>query len=104
MMYQAWYIMLTYSATDRLSFSVLYDEYWKDKHNKDSSIHASGRYNSTPWRKDWGFGVRYDVNENWTVKGEWHIVDGSALLLEFFNPDGTERYWQYGAVKASFNF
>ncbi|MFZ5773607.1 MAG: hypothetical protein ACOY4W_19475 [Thermodesulfobacteriota bacterium] len=101
---QAWYVMLTYSATDSLSFSVLYDEYWKDKHDKDDSIHASGRFNPTPWRKDWGFGVRYDVNQYWTLKGEWHTVDGSALLLDFFNPDGTERYWQYGAVKASFNF
>jgi hypothetical protein len=48
--------------------------------------------------------MRYDINENWTLKGEWHTVDGTALLLEFFNPDGTERYWQYGAVKVSYNF
>lgn len=101
---QAWYLMLTCCVTERLSFSVVYDEYWKDKHNKDDAVHASGRYNFTPWRKDWGLGVRYDVNENWTVKGEWHTVDGTALLLEFFNPDGTERHWQYGAVKVSFNF
>ena len=101
---QSWYVMLTYSATECLSFSILYDEYWKEKYNKDDTIHASGRYNSTPWRKDWGFGLRYDASENWTVKGEWHIVDGSALLLDFFNPEGTERYWQYGVVKASFNF
>ncbi|MBI5557152.1 MAG: hypothetical protein HY885_05895 [Deltaproteobacteria bacterium] len=101
---QSWYVMLSYAATSRLSFTALYDEYWKDKHNKDDSVHASGRYNPSPWRKDWACGVRYDVNERWTVKGEWHTVDGTALLLDFFNPDGTERYWQYGAVKVSFNF
>lgn len=101
---QAWYLMLTYAASDRLSFSVLYDEYWKDKYNKSDSVHASGRSHATPWRKDWGAGMRYDINENWTLKGEWHTVDGTALLLEFFNPDGTERYWQYGAVKVSYNF
>ncbi|OKY74833.1 MAG: hypothetical protein BM485_11385 [Desulfobulbaceae bacterium DB1] len=101
---QSWYAMLSYALTEQLTLSVLYDEYYRDKHNKTSSIHASGRINTTPWRKDWGFGIRYDVNEHWTLKGEWHTVDGVAQLQEFFNQDGTKRYWQYGALKISFNF
>ncbi|MFH1216173.1 MAG: porin [Pseudomonadota bacterium] len=101
---QSWYVMLTYALTDKLSFSVLYDEYYRDKHDKKSSSHLSGRANPTPWRKDWGFGVRYDFNENWTMKGEWHTVDGAALLQDFFNSEGVARYWQYGALKISFNF
>lgn len=101
---QSWYFMLSYAVTEQLSFTVLYDEYWKDKRNKNNSVHASGRDDSTPWRKDWGCGVRYDVNERWTVKGEWHAVDGTALLLDFFNQNLTKRYWHYSAVKVSFNF
>ncbi|MFZ5764638.1 MAG: hypothetical protein ACOY4H_03470 [Thermodesulfobacteriota bacterium] len=102
--HQSWYVMLSYALSERLSATVLYDEYYRNKRDKSPSVHASGRPNPTPWRKDWGFGLRYDVNRQWTVKAEWHVVDGTAMLQDFFNPDGSARYWQYGALKVSFNF
>jgi opacity protein-like surface antigen len=64
------------------------------------------------WRKDYGAGLRYDVNDHWTLKAEYHYVDGCALLMQVVNPPPTlgssvpalRRYWDYVAVKASFNF
>ena len=101
---QAWYVMLSYACSDRLSFSLLYDEYYRMKHDKDGDKSNKQTIDSEPWRKDWGLGLRYDVNENWTLKAEYHIVEGGALLMSYFNPDGVETHWQYGAVKISFSF
>ena len=102
---QAWYVMLTYSPTDQLSFTILYDEFYRLKHDKrGDNASPKGTIDSIPWRKDWGLGMRYDFNNNWTLKAEYHAVDGGALLLGFFNPEGPDRYWHYGTAKISFNF
>ncbi len=101
---QAWYVMLTYAYSDRLCLSLLYDEYYRLKHDKHGDESSQKSIDSQPWRKDWGLGLRYDLNENWTIKGEYHLVEGGALLMSFFNPDGLETHWKYGALKISFTF
>ena len=101
---QSWYVMLSYMPVEQLTFSVLYDDFCRLK-NESDRINSSGRIGSPyPWRKDWGFAVRWDPSDNWTIKGEYHLVDGAAFFMTFFNPDGIERHWQYGAIKVSFNF
>lgn len=98
---QAWYMLLSYSPLEALTLSLLYDEYYRLK----SSHHEStGSQNLYPWRKDLSASLRYDINENWTFKAEWHTVDGTALYSGYFNPQGAERFWQYGALRLSFNF
>lgn len=101
---QSWYAMITYSPLERLTFSLLYDEYYRLKHDKHGESDTRRNLDALPWRKDWAAGIRYDHDHNWTVKGEWHIIEGGAFLIDFFNPQGTERYWQYGALKVSYNF
>jgi hypothetical protein len=32
------------------------------------------------------------------------MVDGAALQLPIFNPEGVERDWNYFVLKTSFNF
>lgn len=61
-------------------------------------------------RKDYGFGLRYDVNFNWSFKLEYHIVDGYAKVYsEYLNPfknneTDAKKSWTYGLLKASYNF
>ncbi len=98
---QAWYLLLSYSPIEALTFSLLYDEYYRLKNNRHE---PAGPRNLYPWRKDLAASLRYDINEHWTFKAEWHTIDGAAFYMGFFNPQGTERYWQYGALKLSFNF
>jgi hypothetical protein len=98
---QAWYMLLSYSPIEVLTFSLLYDEYYRLKNNHHESECSQNLY---PWRKDLAASLRYEITENWTFKAEWHTVDGTALYSGYFNPQGTERYWQYGALKLSFNF
>lgn len=97
---QAWYMLLSYSPIEALTLSLLYDEYFRLKNNH----YESTSLNQYPWRKDLAVSLRYDITENWTFKAEWHTVDGTALYSGYFNPQGAERYWQYGALKLSFNF
>jgi len=97
---RAWYLLLSYSPVAPLTFSLFYDDYYRLKDNDE----PVGVRNPYPWRKDFAVAVRYDISENWTLKGEYHTLDGTAFYMNYFNPDGTERYWQYATMKLTFNF
>jgi len=101
---QAWYVMLSYTHSDQLFFSLLYDEYYRLKHDKNGTKSTRNPIDAQPWRKDWGLGLRYDLDDKWTIKAEYHLVEGGALLMSYFNPDGVETHWQYGAFKVSYTF
>lgn len=100
---QAGYLMLTYSPFDKWTFSVLYDVFYQMKDDKDGSDRpqSPGYYS---WRRDFGIGLKYDINDYFTFKAEYHTVDGTAMQMTVFNPDGTKQYWDYFVTKISFNF
>ena len=49
-------------------------------------------------------GARYDINQNWLLKAEWHTIYGAALNMDLVNSDGLDDDWSYFIVKTSFNF
>lgn len=102
---QAWYVQFSYRLGDRLTFSVLYDEYWADKDDRGGKTFV--RQNQPAflgWRKDLGVGLRFDVSDNWLLKAEWHTVDGAGLGLPVYNPQGVEEEWSYYVLKTYFFF
>ncbi len=102
---QGGYVQICYRLLDPVVGYVLYDVFYADKNDHDGGrLAARGEPDFLGWRKDLGFGLRWDVNEHWVLKAEWHEVDGAALQLPIFNPDGIERDWNYFVLKASFNF
>ncbi len=106
---QSWYAMASYTLFDKLTLSALYDVYYSDKDDKDGedfeATNPAQRKDFFTWRKDIGVGVRYDVNANWTVKAEYHDVDGAGLFMTVVNdPADLKEDWEYFAVKASYNF
>lgn len=103
---QAWYVMMNWFATDQLTFSVLYDILYADKDDKDGkAFQAQGLPDFLGWRKDLGMGVRYDVSNNWTLKAEYHLVDGMDSFSTVLNDvGGMKEDWDYYAIKATFNF
>ncbi|PLX51180.1 MAG: hypothetical protein C0613_00825 [Desulfobulbaceae bacterium] len=98
---RAWYVLLSYSPIETLTLSLFYDEYYRLIRNRHEAV---GSRNLYPWRKDLAVALRYDISDNWTFKAEWHTIDGTAFYMGYFNPGGAERYWQYGALKLTFNF
>ncbi len=103
---QAWYVMLNWFATDQLAFSVLYDVLYADKGDKDGeAFKAQGLPDFLAWRKDLGVGLRYDVSYNWTLKAEYHLVDGVDTFSTAINDvSDLKEDWDYFALKATFNF
>jgi len=100
---QSWYGMISYSPYDRWTFSVLYDEFYRLKHDKDGET----RPQAAPymgWRKDFGVAVRYALGDAWTFKAEYHNIDGGAMQLGILKPDGVERFWNYFVAKLSYSF
>jgi hypothetical protein len=98
---RAGYLLLSYSPIEALTLSLFYDEYYRLIKNRHEPVRDRNPY---PWRKDLAATLRYDITENWTFKAEWHTIDGTAFYMSYFNPEGAGRYWQYGALKLTFNF
>jgi hypothetical protein len=84
----------------------LYDVYYSDKDDKGGTAQAltkgGAAYNY--YRKDVGGGVRWDINNYWLIKAEYHKVIGADLLLQYFNQNTAVKNWNYYAIKTSFNF
>lgn len=99
---QSWYAMLCYSPWPSWTFSLLYDEFYRLKHDKHSDDRPQAEP-ATGWRKDIGVGIRYDVNDWCNLKAEYHYVDGMAMQLGVVN-DNIKRYWSYSAAKLSVMF
>ena len=102
---QGYYVQLCYHFLDRFGASLLYDVFYADKDDHDgSSFAAQGQPDFLGWRKDLGVGLHWEINSQWLIKAEYHMVDGAALQLPIFNPEGVERDWNYFVLKTSFNF
>ena len=111
-----YYLMFAYSLfDDRLTASFVYDYAEIDRIDikvEDNKIDFLATEKDT-WkneRKDYGFGLRYDLDFNWSFKAEYHIVDGYAKVYsEYLNPYNNDakdakKSWTYGLLKVSYNF
>jgi hypothetical protein len=91
---------LVVPGADGLYLTGLYDVYHP---NKEST---SG---PTEYRNDSALAIRYDVTESFSLKAEFHDVEGAAGVSRFLNnpdpmTDLREENWNYSVVKASYVF
>ena len=60
------------------------------------------------WQRDLTFSARFDLNDFWLFKLEYHHIDGVALteprLLEDDLAEPKTRYWGMFAAKTTFYF
>lgn len=103
---EMWYAILTYTLSERLSVSALYDRFFDDKDDKSGDNFArQGQPDFLGWRRDFGLAVKYDATPNWIVKAEFHVINGAALETIVFNEIGDlEEHWNYLALKTSYVF
>lgn len=114
-----WYGSATYRFTYWFELGAYYSEYYPDVDDKegvkrrdikklDNELHRG-------YLKDTCMTFRFDINENWVLKLEGHVMRGAASLLGADNPspteayplDGSERYdsnWLLGAAKITYSF
>lgn len=105
---QGVYGMLTVPTPglEQLSFTFLYDVYYSDKDDKSGGLQsgATGQPDYYFFRKDSALAARYDINEHWLIKAEYHKINGADLLLPFYNNGVAFQHWDYYIIKTSFNF
>ena len=90
---------------DWLELGSYYSVYYPSSNDKDGEEYAqkNGLPNHGAWLKDFAISARFDVTESWTLKAEGHFFDGSAVILNKYNP-APEQKWSMLALKASFGF
>jgi len=103
---QSWYVMGSYVFADKLTLYGYYDRFLSDKGDSEgNSAVRLGLPNFFGWQKDIAFGARYDISFNWTVKAEYHIIDGVAKSAVFFPAyHEAKQKWNMLALKMSYNF
>jgi hypothetical protein len=103
---QGWYVMLSYMLGDQWTFTALYDVFYEKKGDtKGDNAVFEGNPRIVGWQKDLAFGIRLDVNFNWTIKMEWHFMDGLAKSFAYSDLTGEpKQYWNMFITKVSFNF
>jgi hypothetical protein len=102
-----WYASSQVQLTPRWSVGLAYSEYYPNRDDRDGeALVAAGLPDHGAWQRDLGLSVRFDVNEHWLLKLEWHAMDGTAMVLEG-GPDAAtdnDRYWRVLAAKTTFHF
>ena len=96
-----------YQLTDQFAASMYYSEYYPDKSDKTGEWFENiGLTSSNAWIKDTAVSLRYDLNNNWTVKAEGHLVDGTAVMYwhDQDDPSKTKQNWMLFAGKLTYNF
>lgn len=102
---QTYYFMLSYMINNKLTLTGLADFFYENKKDRKGKTYEEMGYpNHMGWRKDLGACLRYDFNEHWTVKAEWHTIDGTALYINLYNTDEVYQKWSYFIFKTSFSF
>lgn len=99
---QSWYLMASYAPFERWTFTVLYDEFYRMKFDKDGDTRPQSA-DYMGWRKDLGAAVRYDVRDDLVIKAEYHVIDGGAMQLGVVN-SSVDRFWNYFAAKLTYSF
>lgn len=96
-----WYLQGDYRFNDKWSCAAYYMEYLDNRDDSNGS-------NSTPqiigWQDETVFAVRYDVNDAWNIKTEFHYINGVALVDLADNPNGVKESWALFALKSTVSF
>lgn len=102
---QGWYVMGSYMFGDRLTLTGIYEHFLGKKNDPDGTgALEDGNPAYFGWRHDLTMALRYDLSFNWTLKLEYHIIDGLSKSYLFSDPDDFQQKWNMFIAKFSFNF
>jgi hypothetical protein len=116
-----YYGSISYRFTYWFELGAYYSEYYRDKDDKDGKKRSDPVTGTNPhepdhrsWLKDACLTTRFDINENWVLKLEGHVMNGTAVIFaednlrptDFVGPTGShwEEDWFLGAAKITFSF
>jgi hypothetical protein len=99
-----WYAGGSYRVNDWFEVGAYYSVIYWDGHDEDGDkLKKAGKDDFRAWHEDIAVSTRFDLNDNWCLKVEGHLMDGGALVSSHEN-DEWEKNWFLLAVKVSFTF
>lgn len=104
-----WYVMADWRAAERLSLAGTWSTYWGNRHDRaGDGLVDMGLPDYYAWQKDMTAAVRYDLNDHWLVKFEYHLIDGVNQTrvdsLDDAMADPAPRYWGMFAARTTVHF
>ena len=114
---ERYYIQASYRFTDMFEAATYYSVQ-TDPENRNARGFVNGTQTEyrpadqigdptySSWTKDLAVSLRFDINYNWLIKLEGHLVDGTAVLYRIDNRDKEtlERFWTFFGIKTTLTF
>ncbi|MGJ0485617.1 MAG: hypothetical protein ACR65R_13975 [Methylomicrobium sp.] len=104
---ESWYIEGSYRFLPKWQVTLRYDTIYADVNNRHGEgLNRLGLPSHIAFAQDWMFGLRWDINKSWMVRGEYHRVHGTMWLPQADNRDPlqTAPDWDLFGVQMSFRF
>ena len=105
---EKWYIEANYRILPQLQATVRYDVSYNNKDDRQGLQQSklSGIPPHAAFSKNWVFGLQWDVNSNWMIRGEYHRNHGTSWLSYADNPQPnlSTQDWDLFALQLSFKF
>ncbi len=105
-----WYVQAEYRLLDNLAATLRYDQAVADVYDRTGNKiqNASGGFFPAHfmYNQDISIGLRWDINHDWMLKGEYHHLHGASDVSVFDNPNLNEiaTDWGFYAMQISFSF
>ncbi len=98
-----YYASISHRFTDYFEISAYYAETFSIKTDKDGDRFVNmGLPRHLAWEKDICLSVRFDIINNWIIKLESHLIDGT-MLADTTDSDLTQEFFLF-AAKLSYKF
>ena len=106
---EGWYFSGIYRYNDLFEFGIAYSEFYQDKNDKKGEG-ARFSWQHEAWLKDLTLSARFNINDYWLVKAEYHVMDGTAWLPyegvygDANSSSNIKQKWNMIALKTTFSF
>ncbi|MGR8952011.1 MAG: hypothetical protein ACU83V_06325 [Gammaproteobacteria bacterium] len=104
---ESWYIEGSYRFLPQWQATLRFDTIDANTDNRNGAgLERIGLPNHAAFAQDWTLGLRWDINESWMLRGEYHRVHGTMWLPQADNPDRlkTAQDWDLFGAQMSFRF
>nr|MDQ2695743.1 OprO/OprP family phosphate-selective porin [Pseudomonadota bacterium] len=107
---ESYYVQATYRLPHDWEALLRYDVFFADRDDRDGRRFAARdplrRPDHSRFAKDWTLGLNWNLTPQFSLRAEWHHVDGTGWLTIQDNADlrATERRWNLLAILASYRF
>ena len=104
---ESYYVQGSYRFAPKWDTFLRYDAAYTDKKDRDGTDWAAaapGRVAHKRFARDWTFGAGWMANPKLLVRGEFHIIEGTAWLPALDNTMPTKENWNMLNLSLSYRF